>query len=251
MLSLYRDVASRAARRAATSWPVALSLIVYAVILMVAGTLTSGLGIVGGFIMGFVLAACFSSYLHFLAQAVDGARIRLSWDEFKASFIARFYDVISVMFVFWILAMVTAPLLQGEHAAQLSAIMGFAIAFFFNAVPELLYQGRSRSLALLAESARFVTQNPVAWFAPNLLFALLALWAAGGLDLGHPVALLITLGQLFSSPTGVATIFLNLPLWYLPFELLALHFVMVFRGLLFDELSRGGGNARLRAFRRG
>jgi hypothetical protein len=39
-----------------------------------------------------------------------------------------------------------------------------------------------------------------------------------------------------------------LPLWSLPLVLAALHFVMVFRGVLFTELASGGGNARLRAF---
>lgn len=250
MLSLYWDVANRAARRAATSWPVALSLVVYAVIIFFAGYLVLDFGIVGGFIMGFVIAACWSSYLELLSQAVDGARFRVTWEEFKGTFLKRFWDVISVMFALWILSLLTMPLMMGSHAVQLSAIFGFAIAFFFNAVPELLYQGSSRSFALLVESVRFVTEHPVQWFAPNVVFAGLALWASGGLDVSHPAAFLIAFGNTFSSPAGVAAIFSRLPLWALPIELLVLHFVMIFRGILFHELQAGGGSARLRAFRR-
>lgn len=250
MLSLYRDVAIRAARRAATSWPAALSLIVYGAIIFAASLLFSNFGIVGGFIMAFVIAACWSSYLELLSQAVGGVRFRVSWEEFKGTFFKRFWDVISVMFAFWILSLLVVPLMMGPHALQLSAVMGFAIAFFFNVVPELLYLGRSRSFALLVESGRFVMEHPLAWFAPNLVFAGLALWASGRLQVQEPVELLILFGNTFSSPAGVAAIFSGLPLWALPFELLVLHFVMIFRGLLFEELSTGGGNARLREFRR-
>ena len=60
---------------------------------------------------------------------------------------------------------------------------------------------------------------------------------------------MILFGNTFSSPAGVGKLFQGLPLWSLPIALVALHFVMVFRGLLFKELVSGGrGNARLRAF---
>jgi len=249
MLLLYWNVASLAARRAVMSWPVALSLVVYAVVLTIAAIVSAPLGILAGFVMYLVAAACWSSYLELISQAVAGARFRLSWDEFKRSFLARFGDVISVMFAFWLISLLTLPLMRGEHAVQINAILGFAIAFFFNAVPELLYQGKSRSFALLLDSANFVMEHPIAWFAPNVLFAALGLWASGGLSLQHPVAFLIAFGTLFSSPEGVAALLSRLPIWGWPLALLVVHFVMLFRGVLFGELESGGGNARRRAFR--
>jgi hypothetical protein len=180
---------------------------------------------------------------------VAGSPFRLSWEELKRTFLARFGDVISVMFAFWLISLLTLPLMRGEHAVQINAIVGFAIAFFFNAVPELLYQGKSRSFALLLDSANFVMEHPVAWFAPNVLFAALALWASGSLSLRHPVEFLLAFGNLFSSPQGVATLLTRLPIWGWPLALLVLHFVMLFRGVLFAELESGGGNARRRAFR--
>src|SRR5689334_2416306 len=136
------------------------------------------MGFVGGFVVGLVAAACWSSYIVLISQAVAGGSIRLRWDELKSTFGARFWDVISVMFAFWIIgylvrfvvgaASQTAP--QANPAA-LSAIFGIAMAFFFNAVPELLYQGNTRSFALLLSSARFMLANPVAWLLPNLVFA--------------------------------------------------------------------------------
>lgn len=250
MFWLYQRVLTQTARRAIASWPAALSLIVYGLLLFAASFLLQPFGIVGGFVLGFVLAACWSSYLELISQAVTGIRFRVTWDDFRQTFMVRLWDVVSVLFAFWIISLVTRPLLMGEHGAALSAMLGFAMAFFFNAVPELLYQGNSRSFALLLDSARFVMEHPVSWFLPNVLFAALALLAGGRLSIQHPAQLLILFGNTFSSPTGVLPIVLDWPPWAWPLALLALHFVMVFRGLLFKELSSGGGNARMQAFRR-
>ena len=248
MLSLYRQVTVEAARRAIAAWPVALSLVVYAVVLVVAMIAFRPLGIVGGFLLGFVVAACWSSYLELISQAVAGAKVRIRWDDFKRTFLARFWDVISVMFAFWIISFVTTPLVRGPNGPATAAVIGFAMAFFFNAVPELLYQGNSRSFALLLDSARFMFRFPVVWLLPNILLAALGLFASGRLHVQHPAELLILFGNTFSSPTGIASIFTGLPYWALPIALFVLHYAMIFRGILYRELVSGGGNTRLRAF---
>jgi hypothetical protein len=248
MLSLYRKVTVEAARRALAAWPVALSLVVYAVIVVAAAIAFTPLGIIGGLLVGFIVAACWSSYLELLSQAVAGGKLRFRWDDFKRTFMVRFWDVISVMFAFWIISFVTGPFVRGPSGPAAAAIIGFAIAFFFNVVPELLYQGSSRSFALLLDSARFMFRFPVVWLLPNLLFAALGLFASGRLAVQHPAELLILFGATFSSPMGVAGIFTGLPIWALPIALFVLHYAMIFRGLLYRELVSGGGNARLRAF---
>ena len=248
MLSLYRKVTVLAARRAAAAWPVALSLVVYAILIVGAGRLLLPLGMVGGFLLGFVVAACWSSYLELISQAVAGSKIRINWQEFRRSFGVRLWDVVSVMFAFWIIALLSSPLETGANGEAIGAILGFAMAFFFNAVPELLYLGNSRSFALLLDSARFVMAHPVAWLLPNVVFAAIGLGASGNLAIHHPAEALILFGTTFSSPAGVLMIVSRLPRWSLPLVLAGLHFVMVFRGVLFTELASGGGNARLRAF---
>src|SRR4051812_11222284 len=168
MLLLFRDVTKLSAERAWRSWPVALALVVYAIVLVAAGILLAPLGYVGGFIMSFGIAACWSSYLELIAQAVAGNKVRVRWDEFKRTFGARLWDVVSVMFAFMIISFLTAPLATGDNGPAVSGVLAVAIAFFFNAVPELLYQGRSRSFALLLDSARFMLANPLVWLLPNL-----------------------------------------------------------------------------------
>jgi hypothetical protein len=248
MFSLYGNVITTAARYAVRAWPTALALVVYAALFLAATVVAQPLGFVGGIVLWVVAAACWSSYLELIAQAVAGSRVRLRWDDFRRTFVARFWDVVSVMFAFFVIRFVTDGLRGGENGVAVSAILAIAMAFFFNAVPELLYQGRSRSFALLIESGRFMLKNPVAWLVPNLIFAAAALAASGGLRVRHPAELLILFGNTFSSPTGVVGLFASMPLWALPIALFGLHYVMIFRGLLFVALTSTTTSARMRAF---
>jgi hypothetical protein len=250
MFSLYRKVSVTAARNAIRAWPAALSLVVYALLLFLANLVFAPMGMVGGMLLGLVAAACCSSYLELISQAVAGAKVHVRWDELKRTFGARFWDVISVMFAFFIIGLLTNWQRTGPYGPAVSAILGIAMAFFFNPVPELLYQGTSRSFSLLIDSGRFMLAHPVVWLLPNLVFAALVLGAGGGLRFDRPAELLIAFGNTFSSPMGVASLFAGLPLLALPVALFGLHYVMIFRGVLFKELTSGGGagNARLRAF---
>src|SRR5882672_2661480 len=117
MLHLYRKVATTAARNAVRAWPVALSLIAYGLILFAASVVTRSLDMIGGILLGLVAAACWSSYLELISQAVAGSPIRLRWDDFKKTFGARFWDVISVMFAFFIIGFATRPLSAGPNGA--------------------------------------------------------------------------------------------------------------------------------------
>jgi hypothetical protein len=249
MFQLYGRLAAETGRRLLETWRALLVLPLYPLILFLSLQLTGAVGILGSILMGLVIAACWSSYLELISQAVSGGRFRLDVEELKRSFAAHFWDVISVLFVFWLIELFTRPLLMSERGPALAAIIGLAIAFFFNVVPELLYQGSSRSFTLLMDSGRFVTEHPVVWFLPNVLFAGLALWLSGNLAFTHPVALLITFGTTFSSPAGIIAVVLGFPLWAVPLVLVAVHAAMIFRGLLFRELSSGAANSRLQAFR--
>ena len=116
------------------------------------------------------------------------------------------------MFAFFIISFLTRPLGSGPNGAATTAILGIAMAFFFNAVPELLYQGNTRSFALLLASARFMLAHPVVWLLPNLVFATAVMAAGGGLHFERPAEVLIAFGNTFSSPIGVIGLFSGLPL---------------------------------------
>lgn len=223
------------------------SLVLYAAIFLIAGQLTAPLGYAGGFILGLVVAACFSSYIHLISHAVAGSRVR--FQDLKQSFGARFWDVISVLFAFWVINFavthVVAPA-AGPKAPIVIALTGLAMAVFFNPVPELLYQGSSRSFQLLMESGRFISRHGLEWLVPNILFAA-ALLAPLGL-LHGPAGLIVlnisSLASLESQGVGLGGLFSRAPLYLQLIMLVFVHFVMVFRGLLFAELGRGGARHR-------
>ena len=246
MLGLYKDVAILAAKRAAQSWLAALSIPIYVLAVMGAAVVAGPLGMIGGFLVGFVAAACFGAYLSLLGAALDGTKIRLA--DLKHG-LRAIWDVVSVFFALWVIGLVVGMLknMAGPKAEAVGGVAALAAAIFFNAVPELIYQGRNRSFALLKESVNFVMEKAFVWFPPNLIFAFVILWATNTLTLSSPGELLMRLAQL-GSAGGVLAFIGGAPKWMAPLLIAFVHFVMVFRGLLFRELSTG--STRMRAYRR-
>jgi hypothetical protein len=252
VLRLYGETAVLAARRAARAWPVAFSLVLYAAIVMITAKLVSPLGRLGGFGLGLVMAACFSSYIHLISIAVAGSRLKFA--DLKQSFGARFWDVISVLFAFWIIDLIVEYIIApaaGPKADVIVALVGLAMAVLFNPVPELLYQGSTRSFQLLMESGKFISSHGLEWLLPNILAAA-AMLAPLGLLHGPAGQVVLNVSALLAPNNdgmGVYNLFARAPLFLQLPMLLFLHWLMVFRGLLFGELLRGG--SRRRALRGG
>jgi hypothetical protein len=250
VLRIYGEVARTALKRAARSWLAALSIPIYALLFIgfvrVFGPLLRPLGMLGGMVIGLLGAACFGGYLTLLKLAVDDTKIR--WIDIKNGLHAV-WDVTSVFFVLWIINMIVGLVANGAGSSG-PAVLGvasLAMAIFFNLIPELICHSRNRSLALLQESAQFVFKNPIAWFVPNIIFAAVFLWATGMLSftsLGENLTILSGLATRF----GVLSLVAGAPLWMAPLLIAFVHYVMVFRGLLYLELS--SSSARMRDFRR-
>jgi hypothetical protein len=222
---MYQRVASRAASLAVRNWLVLLSAFVYLGILIGAGLLlgrVAGFAYLGGFAMSFLTAACGGSFLYLVEMIVRTNRVTLA--DFQRSFGMYLWDVMGVTFILWIVYRFVTPLIGTlPHATLLLIALNVVILVFGNAVPELIYLGHHSTLALLEESYRFVGENWIEWFPPNLL--LLALLLA----LNAPM---LNAGLVFLQ-LGVSALFV--------------YFAMVFRGLLFLELY--GTSRRGRMFR--
>lgn len=220
--ALYRTALTRAVPVALANWPVAASLFAYLAITTVTAIVASRLGIVGGFIVSLVWSACMGSFLHLVEMMVRTSRV--SFDDFRRSFGAYLWDVVGVSFFLWIFWMIVTPLVAGsQHGVAIVLSLNLLIFVLFNAVPELIYFGHHSSLELFGESYRFVSENWIEWFPPNLIFGA-ALWFAFNVPLTGWGNLLVLAGSGFF-----------------------LYFVMVFRGFLFQELA--GSSRRSRAFR--
>jgi len=249
MFTVYRDVARRALQRGARAWLAAVAIPIYALVLVGAALVAQGLGsILGGIVMLIAATACLASYLSLVADAVAGTKLKLA-DLKRVG--PRFWDIWSVSFALFILSLGLSVLMgaAGPRAKFVAAGAQLLAAVFLNVIPELLYLGRNRSFALLKESFDFIQVNAFVWLFPNLLFALVLLKASGLLTLSQPGLMVSRLPGLLS-PGGFFTTLTAVPVWALPLLILFIHFVMVFRGLLFQALGEGEGNARLLEFKR-
>jgi hypothetical protein len=221
-LALYHRILRRAAELTVRNWPVLGSLFVYALVMSAALALAPALGLIGGFLLSFVWAACVGSFLYLVEMIVRTARVTL--DDFRRSAGAYLWDVVGVTFVLWIAFRLLAPVLATVPQGPMLLLgLNIVVLVFFNAVPELMYLGRCSSLELLGESYVFIGENWIEWFP--VTFALGALVLALAV---LPVAPVLQWPKL----AAVA---------------LLVYYTMVVRGLLFLELH--GSTRRSRAFR--
>jgi hypothetical protein len=219
---LYVSVTRRAARVAAANWAVGLSVFVYFAIMSITLPLAMAFGMLGGFLVGFVWAACIASFLFLVERLVRYGRVSL--DDFRASFAPYFSDVIGVLFVLWVIrTLLSLAVMTNPQGLLISAVAQLFIFVFLNAVPELIYLGHHSSLELLGESYKFIGENWIEWFPPTLV--------AG-----------VVLIVLMEVPVPDIASILR---WAVVG--LFVYFVMVLRGFLFEELA--GSTRRSRAFR--
>jgi hypothetical protein len=223
-LDIYRRAFERGGALAVRNWRVLLSVFAYAAILYVGGYLAIFVGLVGGFLMSLLFAACASSFLYLVEMIVRTNRA--SWEDFTRSFGVYLWDVVGVSFALWIFWFVATPFLHQLPQGRVAALaINLVLIVFFNAVPELIYLGHSGLVDLLSRSYRFIADNWIEWFPPNLVL-MAGLYTLWHLPLGAGLAILV--GQV-----ALAALFL--------------YFAMVVRGFLFIELD--GSTRRARLFR--
>lgn len=221
-LAMYGRAFRRAGVLTLRNWPVAGTTFAYSLALTGAAILAAGLGLVGGFLMSLVWAACVSSFLFLVEMMLRTGSV--SWADFRRSFGVYLWDVVGVTFIVWVVFAVATPALRTlPQGPGLILGMNLVIAVLFNAVPELIYLGHHSSLELLTESYRFIADNWIEWFPATIVMA-------------APLVLFAELPL----PGGLAPVRTALfALW--------VYFMMVARGLLFLELH--GSTRRARAFR--
>jgi hypothetical protein len=222
-LEIYRRSAARAARLALRNWAVLGSVFAYGAILEFVGGFALYLGIAGGFVFSLVLSACMSSFLYLVEMMVRTSRV--TWEDFRRSFGVYLWDVVGVVFILWLISVVTSLALeQTPQGFVIQLCLQILLLVFFNAVPELIYLGHHGSVALLSESYRFVADNWIEWFPPNvvLMAGVGSIWEVGVYSVAGIVIKVAALA-------------------------LFIYFAMVMRGLLFIELY--GTTRRGRAFR--
>ncbi len=246
--TLYRESAVDAARGLVRGvWGV-VALVLAFLVLLVLIVIGQQLGLAGGFLVGIGEAFLAGWYLSLVAIGVLARRrIRASdlWDNVGSLFV----EVISVLFLFWIARLV----LQMSAPGLLMVVIPVA-TLVFNPVPEMVYQERSQSFALLGDALRFMQHNWPEWLGAQLLgAAFLALWAwlvlggapdpAAGLDLiqsfGPWFGFIRVGGIALGGLTGGGILGAVVILVFT-------HFFLLFRGHLYRRLA--GSSRRSRAW---
>lgn len=221
-LRLYRTAFARAAHLTVANWAVMLTVFVYVAVLRLGTMAALSAGILGGFLLSLLFAACASSFLAVVEAIIRTSRVSLA--DFRSSFGTYLWDVVGVTFVAWIASRFLTPaLLALPQGLLIVACAWIAVFVFFNAVPELIYLGRCTVLQLFGESYTFIADNWLEWFPANLaLYGVVA--AIAGVQAPAPASFVLDAAlALFA------------------------YFAMIVRGLLFLELH--GSTHRSRAFK--
>ena len=206
-------------------WTLALPVALFIAYNFLGGTIGS-LGLVGGFIFGLLDDAIFSCYLYFTGGTVALQKMTLS--ELKKSFGVYFWSVIGLFFVLWISRLVLGSVLaRNPQGATIMTALNWLLLIALNAAPEVIYsKGTRGGMDTIMTSFRFLQENWIEWFLPNLLIL-------GGVYLFVTRAM-PRLPEVADLPIALAGGML-------------FHVVMVFRGHLFQELD--GSTHRQRMFR--
>ncbi len=243
-LRLYQQAGKETWQKVQRSWWVGLLPLLYAPLFLLTAGFVAPLGMIGGFILGLVLALCTSSYLYFLAGVVNGNRVRPQ--DLLESWRPYFFSVITILFFLTIVQYALALLLTPTAGAQaLIALINLILLIILNPIPEIIYQGRSEGLNMLQESIEFLRDSGVEWFLP---FVALAVFSFFFFPL--PILMMpLQIGRLAFPALGVGGAF-----WASPGSLVSavisaflLFVLMVFRGFLFRALA--SGTRRQRVFR--
>lgn len=204
---------------------------------------SAGLGIAGGFLLGFVMIGMLGLYYSWLARTVDGERIW--WNNITEYDYPLFFQVISVAFIFFIVTYPLDLLAMGGQKA-FSDLAGLAIVVLFNAVPEIIYIRRLESIEALVATFEFVKSKWLEWFLPLVIIVIPWLTLS-------PESVLVSLAQaepLLPPLFIIKGIQIGLALLG-PFggilitiiSVIAAHWFMLFRGHLFKELDNSSMNA--------
>jgi len=246
-LALYRDAARDATRALARNvWIIGL-LPLYSLVLALVERLAAPLGMVGGFLVFLAMAACVSSFLSLLAEAVAHERIR--FNELGQTFGRYLWSITGVLFLFWIIALLLSLITQQNPGlAWLAIAINIGLFVLCNPLPELVYQGTRDGVGLVDEAAQFMRDNAVEWLLPVAIL-LTPLFALGLRVALHEIArfesvnaLGLVQGTLLAwlPPLGEAAQVLTLIV-----ASVLLAWIMLFRGFLFRSLARSGRRQRV------
>lgn len=250
-LEIYRDAALDAFTGIRRNWIVIPAIIVAYIVIKQAGILLAPLGMVGGFILSLVFIGILSLYYSWISETVEKNKLQArNLTDFNPG---MFLNIVGVGFILFIAELVFKSVSVGADAAWMMACFSFAIAFLFNALPEVVIIHRYDGLNAFQNAFYFIRANWVEWYIPYLI--VLAPWA-----IINPADLLLSFSQgnvlipAISIVQGlsIAGLIYGLPaILAIVLGITIAHWYMLFRAYLFRELESGSRRRRMYLARQG
>jgi hypothetical protein len=164
-LALYRDAARDAARSLARNLWIVVLPPAFSLLLGFVQQIAIPLGMIGGFVIFLAAAACVSSFLSVIAEAIAHERIRPG--ELGQTFGRYVASIAGVLFVFWIIELLlTLITQQNPGLGWLAIVINLGLFLLCNPLPELIYQGTRDGIALVDDAVQFMRENAVEWLVP-------------------------------------------------------------------------------------
>lgn len=244
-LEMYVESARDAAQAMPRTALALMGLLLVTPVLGAIGAQLSGLGIVGGLVMSLLQAGAAGWYLSLVEIGVHGRR-SIRPTDLKDQVGTYLWEVISVLFIFWIASMVLG--LLGLGVVTTVVILAAIVAF--NPAPEMIYQERSQSVALLQDAAKFMQHNWPEWLVPHVALAAILLGVTVTIGpFGGFMHALMALGPFFGftnpslfSGALASGDFLGLVGGML--VLVIVHWALLFRGHLYRRLRSSSRRGR-------
>jgi hypothetical protein len=253
---LYQQALRATVQSFARGWVIAIAVVLFAGLMVLATSVAAPLGILGGFILGAVNALLIGATLSLIEQAVRGAR-RLAFRDIGESLGQYFWDVIGLGFVLWVpIMLLERGMTANPNGPFLAAAIFLLLFILLNPAPEVIYQVRHESpLDVIRESYEFVIENWIEWFLPlaiivaplglSFFFGISGRLGRGaGLDFFQVLVLPFTLLTVWLSYLGLSDVTSSgLVIVLTPPVAVAM---LIFRGHLFAALH--GSSRRQRLF---
>jgi len=203
-----------------------------------------------GLILGLVQTLFVAFYLGLIASSVhhEAVKPKELWPLAKG----LFWPVMGVFFILWILTLFAGMTFgKGTNNLWLLAVVNGLIVILFNPLPETIYSHRCQvgcnTLDYFSSCLEFMQENVIEWFFPFFVLMLPSLFI-------NPIVLLIWLAS--AGPMGVWQF--SFQSYLLLGQYLSFHwllgpliasllsfYLMVFRGVLYQQLSTSSRRKRI------
>ncbi|MCT4605616.1 MAG: hypothetical protein N4A64_05830 [Marinisporobacter sp.] len=224
-----KEISKKAIDLTMKNWVIVFTGIIYSIISIVLFRVSFLFSILAGIIITLVMSALLSNYLYLIENIISYGKISL--DDFKKGFQVYIWKIYGVMVVIWFVNygadLFLSPLLKLRIGFVTLWMVLYWMAFvLLNCLPEVIYQKHEDLRDLFQYSFSFIKENWIDWFVPNIFLGVL---------------FYLVMGRSFTISYLMTSLSLSLSIKSMVFYFIGqflLSFTMVYRGLLFNLLSR-------------